>query len=55
MDNKGNAVADYLDLAALSDHLGLRASARALDTMNKLHAEFAGEGGDMLSSIIVKL
>lgn len=30
-------------------------AARALDTMNKLHAEFAGEGGDMLSSIIVKL
>ena len=50
-----NAVRDYLDVAALSHHLGLRASARALDTMNQLYAEFAGEGGDMLSSIIVKL
>jgi len=50
-----NAVRDYLDVAALSHHLGLRASARALDTMNQLYAEFAGEGGDMLSSVIVKL
>lgn len=50
-----NAVRDYLDVAALSHHLGLRASARALNTMNQLYAEFAGEGGDMLSSVIVKL
>jgi len=50
-----NAVRDYLDVAALSHHLGLRASARALDTMNELYAGFAGEGGDMLSSVIVKL
>jgi len=50
-----NAVRDYLDVAALSHHLGLRASARALDTMNQLYAQFAGEGGDMLGSVIVKL
>jgi hypothetical protein len=50
-----NAVRDYLDVAALAHHLGLRASAWALDTMNQLYAEFAGEGGDMLSSVIVKL
>jgi len=50
-----NAVRDYLDVAALSRHLGLPASARALEPMNSLYAQFAGEAGDMLSSIIVKL
>jgi hypothetical protein len=49
-----NAVRDYLDVAALSHHLGLRASARALDTMNQLYTQFAGEGGEMLGSVIVK-
>jgi hypothetical protein len=50
-----NATRDYLDVAALSYHLGSRASARALEPMNQLYAEFAGEGGDMLSSVLVKL
>jgi hypothetical protein len=50
-----NATRDYLDVAALSHRLGLRASARALDRMNKLYSEFAGEGGDMLSTVVVKL
>ena len=50
-----NATRDYLDVAALSHHLGLRASARALGRMNALYAEFAGEGGDMLSTVVVKL
>ncbi len=50
-----NAVRDYLDVAALSRHLGLRKSAAALERMNELYAEFAGEGGDMLGSVIVKL
>jgi hypothetical protein len=50
-----NATRDYLDTAALSHHLGLRESARALDRMNELYREFAGEGGDMLSSVVVKL
>jgi hypothetical protein len=50
-----NAVRDYLDVAALSDRLGLPESVQALDRMNELYAEFAGEGGDMLSSILVKL
>lgn len=50
-----NAARDYLDVAALSDHLGLRRSAEALDRMNELYAEFAGEGGSMLSSVVVKL
>lgn len=50
-----NATRDYLDVAALSHHLGLHKSARALDKMNDLYAEFAGEGGDMLSSVVVKL
>lgn len=50
-----NATRDYLDTAALSDHLGLPKSARALERMNELYSEFAGEGGDMLSTVVVKL
>lgn len=50
-----NAVRDYLDVAALSHRLGLAESVRALERMNELYAQFAGEGGDMLSSILVKL
>jgi hypothetical protein len=50
-----NATRDYLDVAALSHHLGLGKSARALDSLNELYAEFAGEGGDMLSTVVVKL
>jgi len=50
-----NATRDYLDVAALSHHLGLSKSAHALDRMNELYAEFAGEGGDMLSTVLIKL
>jgi hypothetical protein len=50
-----NATRDYLDTAALSHHLGLPKSARALERMNDLYAEFAGEGGDMLTTVVVKL
>lgn len=50
-----NATRDYLDVAALSHHLGVRKSARALERMNELYAEFAGEGGDMLSTVVIKL
>ena len=50
-----NATRDFLDTAALSHHLGLPESARALDRMNELYNEFAGEGGDMLSSVVVSL
>jgi hypothetical protein len=50
-----NATRDYLDVAALSNHLGMRGSVAALERMNELYAEFAGEGGDMLTTVIVKL
>lgn len=50
-----NATRDYLDVAALSHRLGLRKSATALERMNELYAEFAGEGGDMLGTLLVKL
>lgn len=50
-----NATRDYLDVAALSRHLGLRRSVAALQNMSDLYAEFAGEGGDMLTSVLVKL
>ena len=50
-----NATRDYLDVAALSRRLGLKRSAEALRDMSKLYADFAGEGGDMLTSVLVKL
>lgn len=50
-----NATRDYLDVAALSRHLGLERSATALENLSELYAEFAGEGGDMLTSVLVKL
>jgi hypothetical protein len=50
-----NATRDYLDVAALSHHIGLSKSVRSVDRMNDLYAEFAGEGGDMLITVIVKL
>ena len=50
-----NATRDYLDVAALSQHLGLKKSVQALNRMNELYAEFAGEGGDMLTTVVVKL
>jgi hypothetical protein len=50
-----NATRDYLDVAALSHSLGLRKSAVALERMNEIYSEFAGEGGDMLTSALVKL
>lgn len=50
-----NATRDYLDVAALSNHLGLPRSVQALNRMNDLYAEFAGEGGDMLTTVVVKL
>ncbi|MBM3268312.1 MAG: hypothetical protein FJZ01_11745 [Candidatus Sericytochromatia bacterium] len=49
------ATRDYLDVAALSDLLGPGGSVGALESMNALYAEFAGEGGDMLTSVLVRL
>jgi hypothetical protein len=39
----------------LSRSLGFRKSAVALERMNEIYSEFAGEGGDMLTSALVKL
>ena len=50
-----NATRDYLDVAALSHKLGLQRSAKALAFMNDIYNEFAGEGGDMLSTLVVRL
>jgi hypothetical protein len=50
-----NATRDYLDVAALSHHLGLQRGAEALESMNELYAEFAGEGGSMLATVVTKL
>ncbi len=50
-----NATRDYLDVAALSHFLGTRKSAAALEPINRLYAEFAGEGGDMLTTVVTKL
>jgi hypothetical protein len=50
-----NATRDYLDVAALSHHLGLKQSAVALERMTELYADFAGEGGDMLMTVVTRL
>lgn len=50
-----NATRDYLDVAALSHHLRVQKSARALEPMKELYAEFAGEGGDILLTVVMKL
>ncbi len=50
-----NATRDYLDVAALSHHIGRSRSVRAIERMASLYAEFAGEAGDILMSVIVKL
>lgn len=49
-----NATRDYLDVAALSHHLGLRKSVAALERMHDLYSEFAGEGGDIMVTIVMK-
>lgn len=50
-----NATRDFLDVAALSHHIGLKKSVAALERMQGLYAEFAGENGDVLTSLVVKL
>lgn len=50
-----NTTRDYLDVAALANHLGVRKSVAALERMNDLYSEFAGEGGDMLTTVVTKL
>ena len=50
-----NATRDYLDVAALSHRIGLPDSAIALEKMNDLYKDFAGEGGDILLSIVLRL
>lgn len=50
-----NATRDYLDVAALSHHLGIRKSVAALERMSDLYGEFAGEAGDILTTIVTKL
>ena len=50
-----NATRDYLDVAALSHHVGTAKSVLALERMRQLYAEFAGEVGDIMISILVKL
>lgn len=50
-----NATRDYLDVAALSHHLGLDKSTEALSRLGELYPQFAGAGGDVLSTVLVKL
>ena len=50
-----NATRDFLDVAALSHHLGSQKSVAALEVMNELYGEFAGESGDILTSVVTRL
>jgi len=50
-----NATRDYLDVAALSHHLGLRKSAASLDRLNELYSGVTADGSDVLNAAIVRL
>ena len=50
-----NASRDYLDVAALSHHLGRKRSVLAIEKMRELYREFAGEVGDILISVVARL
>jgi hypothetical protein len=50
-----NATRDYLDVAALSFRLGTERSAEALEPMDALYSDFAGEGGRMLTTVVTSL
>ena len=50
-----NATRDYLDVAGLAYRLGTAKSVGAIEKMKDLYAEFAGELGDILTSVVVKL
>jgi hypothetical protein len=50
-----NATRDYLDVAALSHHIGLAKSTAALERMDELYADFEAEAGDLLTAVVVKL
>lgn len=50
-----NATRDYLDVAALSHHLGIPKSVSALEHMNELYANVSADGADVLVAVIVRL
>lgn len=50
-----NVTRDFLDVAALSHHLGVPGAARALERMNELYGEIWRGDGDVLTSLIVAL
>ena len=50
-----NATRDYLDVAALSYGLGLSRSTLALERLGELYADFVGESGGILTSLLVHL
>jgi hypothetical protein len=50
-----NATRDYLDVAALSHHLGTRKSVVALEPMNSLYGDLSDQRGDVLTLVVTKL
>ncbi|MCK9520040.1 MAG: hypothetical protein M0R74_13600 [Dehalococcoidia bacterium] len=50
-----NATRDYLDVAALSHHLGIPKSTSALERINELYANVSADGTDVLVAVIVRL
>ncbi|MGO1592173.1 MAG: hypothetical protein ACTHW1_06960 [Ancrocorticia sp.] len=50
-----NAVRDYLDVAALSSHLGLTAAADTLRSIDEYYVEHSDEYGSVLTELVLRL
>ena len=50
-----NVVRDYLDVVALSDHVGLRAAVSVLTGIDEFYVDRSGESGSVLTSLVIAL
>lgn len=50
-----NAVRDYLDVVALTDHLGLDTAVEVLSEIDTYYADRSGEEGSVLTSLVISL
>lgn len=50
-----NVVRDYLDVVALSDHVGFDAAVAVLSDIDEFYADRSGETGSVLTSLVIAL
>lgn len=50
-----NVVRDYLDVVALTDHLGLDAAVETLSDIDAYYVDRSGESGSVLTSLVISL